>query len=86
MERLFADLLEKNWRCLHNFHKRFAWKDLTAEFKAAIPADLAARVTVDTLRAKLHNERLAINKARFLLLEIRTNSYLNIHKKFDLII
>ena len=65
MKRLFANLLAKHW---HYFNKedskKRVWKRLTDEFKAAIPAELAARVTENTLPNKLHNERQVIRAER----------------------
>ena len=66
MERWLAVLLEKYWHDLHNSDcKRRAWRHLIAEFNAALPAGLADRVTKETVRAKLGNERYAISEDRW---------------------
>ena len=64
MEELFADLLARHWRGIHTDGRKLVWDRLTAEFKAALPADLACRVTEDTLPVKLQNEKQAIKEER----------------------
>ena len=62
---MFADLLAKHWPDFHKEDgKKRVWKRLTAEFKAALPADQAGLVSEDTLSTKLYNERQAIREER----------------------
>ena len=68
-ERLFADLLADSsgecWLDLHTTGVQLAaWQRITDDFVAALPADLAARVTGEMLRTKLKNERRAIREER----------------------
>ena len=61
---MFADLLAKSWHALRAEPTQIIWQRLRDEFVASLPAELAARVTVETLRAKLQNERRAIRDER----------------------